>query len=78
MPPDNADVWDLHHDLMSPVAVILGSTQLLQRRVLRADGLSTLERDLMLGNLASIVAAIHDLTAQVNGLLPDDPRPPAN
>lgn len=79
VPPDNADTWLLlHHDLMSPVTIILGTTQLLQRRLLRADGLSTLERDWMLGNLVTTMTAIHELTARVNGLLPDEPRPPAD
>ena len=54
-----------HHDLIASLATISAQMQLTQRRLLRADGLSTLERDMMLGSLADAVAEIKRLTAQL-------------
>ena len=55
MPSDPTPVGIfLHHQLLAPVTSISGLTQLLQRQVLRADGLTNLERDPVLGNLAAM------------------------
>lgn len=59
----------LRHDLLTPLTAISAQTQLMQRRVLRADGLSNLERDMMLGTLATTMTEIQRLTAQLERLL---------
>ena len=81
MPSDDSGAWTLqHHELMSPVTAILGCTQLLQRQILRASGLTNLERDLLLGNLAAIALSTRGLGDQVQARLaliePADPETP--
>jgi signal transduction histidine kinase len=67
------DSRDLRHDLLTPLTVIAAQTQLLQRRLRRADGLSTLERDLLLGNVANTLVAVQQLTAQLERMLSGRP-----
>jgi hypothetical protein len=68
---DSVDDRDLlRHELIDSLASISANTQLLRRRVLRADGLSNLERDQMLGTIASTMAAVARLTAQLESVLP--------
>lgn len=71
--PDPPTAHDHHrHDLFSTLTVISAQTQLLQRRLLRADGLSSLERDLLLGTIASTMVSLQQLSAQLEHLLSDD------
>jgi signal transduction histidine kinase len=73
---NSADDRDLlRHDLMTPLTVISAQTQLMQRRVLRADGLSDLERERMLTSLASTMKEIQRLTAQLERMLSGDKTP---
>ncbi len=64
--------WNqIHHDLMSPLTVITGHTQLLQRQILRADGLTTRERDQLLDSVVSVLGAVQTLEGRIGAL---DPR----
>jgi hypothetical protein len=47
-----------HHELLDPITAITVCTQLLRRQILRADGLTNLERDQMLGTVASIASTV--------------------
>jgi signal transduction histidine kinase len=69
--------WNqIHHELMSPLTVIAGHTQLLQRQILRANGLTNLERDHLLDDVVSVLGAVETLEAQIGALLPTgDTRP---
>lgn len=63
----------LRHDLLGSLTVVSAHTQLLQRRVLRAQGLSTLERDLLLSTTASILSALEQHRTHLERALPDGP-----
>lgn len=65
---------DIHPDLHVPLRGISEQTQLLQRRILRADGLTTLDRDLMLGTLAAIRGDLDTLTRRLSGASLTNPR----
>lgn len=75
---------------MAPLTAISGRTQLLQRQILRADGLTNLERDQLLGNVVAVLAAVQLLEGRIETLIPPgeplpeeddpgdpDPAPPA-
>ena len=71
--PDNTHARSLqHHHLMAPITVISGYTQLLQRQVLRARGLTTLERDQLLGNLAAMRDAAQAMCDRLEVLVERD------
>jgi hypothetical protein len=59
--------------LAAPLTTILSRAQLLQRQLLRADGLSTPERALLLGNLAAVLAAAQQLESHLQTLIPAEP-----
>ncbi len=63
----------MRHELATPLTTILSRAQLLQRQVLRADGLSTLDRTLLLGNVAAVLAAARLLESQLQALVPAEP-----
>lgn len=48
-------------DLPVALTAITAQLHLLQRRLLRADGLSNLERDLLLGTVATVLTSVRDL-----------------
>lgn len=61
MPPDDIPTWSFqYHRLMAPVTALLGHGQLL-----RADGLTNLERDQLLGTLATMLSSVQTLRDQV-------------
>ena len=51
----------LRHELRAPLTVVTARGQHLQRQLLRADGLGNLERELMLGNLATMLGELQRL-----------------
>lgn len=56
-----------------------GTTQMLQRRIMRADGLLHLMRDQMLGNLAAARRDLEHLARQLDGQTRDQhPSPGGN
>jgi hypothetical protein len=59
--------------LATPLTTILSRTQLLQHQLLRADGLSTPERALLLGNLAAVLAAAQQLENHLRTLILAEP-----
>ncbi|MFN8594171.1 MAG: histidine kinase dimerization/phospho-acceptor domain-containing protein [Thermomicrobiales bacterium] len=69
--PDPAATPDdqIRHDLKTPLTVISAHAQLLRRRILRAAPLGALEREAMLGDLASIEAAVQALVTRLDGAL---------
>lgn len=73
MPPDPADAdsrSEQRHELLGTLTVISAQTQLLRRRVQRAGGLSTTEREQMLHSISSTLTAVLRLTAQIEHVLP--------
>lgn len=52
-------------DIPLALTAITAQMQLMQRRLLRADGLSNLERDWLLGTVADTLAAVQQLNTQV-------------
>jgi signal transduction histidine kinase len=74
---ENNQIWrQFQHDLLSPLTVISGSTQLLQRQILRADGLSDLDRDQLLGNVIAVLGAAETLEARIGALVRTSAAPP--
>lgn len=68
--PPGADATNLdgmRPDLPALLRGITEKTQLLQRRILRAEGLTMLERDLMLGTLVALHKDLDDLARQQAG-----------
>jgi hypothetical protein len=65
VPTDELDWNQTLHEMMEPISVVTGHSQLLQRQILRADGLTNLERDLMLGNVAAVLDAMQMLAGRV-------------
>ena len=61
-----------------PVALTASTAQmhLLQRRLLRADGLSSLERDLLLGTVVDTLRAVQQLHERVVLHREQDDTPP--
>ncbi len=64
----------LRHELFSSLTAVSANLQLLRRRVLRADGLSSLERELLLGTIASSMVGVVQLTTQLEAVLPPDAK----
>ena len=62
-------------DLRDSLGVITGRTQLLQRQVLRANGLLALERDQLLGGLAGVLEEVRRVGDRVEDLIAGDERP---
>lgn len=54
------------HNLMTPLTVISVHAQLLRRRVLRDSPLGSLEREAMLGDLATIETAVQALVTRLD------------
>ena len=59
----------LRHDLLTSLTVIATRTELLRRQVLRAEGLTTPERDQLLAGLAAAKVATERLHEQLEALL---------
>ena len=55
---------------MAPLTAISERTQLLQRQILRANGLTHLERDQLLGNVVAVLAAVQLLGGRIETLIP--------
>ena len=54
MGPDTTQPWSgLPRDLQSPLIALVYRLELLQRQLLRTNGLSTLEREMLLGTVAA-------------------------
>jgi hypothetical protein len=67
--PSAADRDRLRYELSTPLTVITGRAQLLQRQLLRANGLVNLERDQMLGNLAALLTEVHLLSTRIESVI---------
>jgi hypothetical protein len=77
LPPDDIPTWILkYHRLMAPVTALSGQAQLLRRQLLRADGLTNLERDMLLGTLASMMASVEALGDEARTWAAEDEAPP--
>jgi hypothetical protein len=77
MGPDTTQPWSgLPQDLQSPITVISDRLGLLQRQLLRADGLTTLEREMMLGTLAAARGDLETLASRLHGQTHDRNQPP--
>lgn len=59
----------LRHELFTSLTVIATRSDLLRRQILRADGLTTLERDHLLDGLAATRTAAERLHEQLEALL---------
>jgi len=55
----------LTSDIPATVTAIIYQLELIQRRLLRADGLSNLEREMLLGTVAEMLVMVHKLNEQV-------------
>lgn len=64
------------HDLLNSLSVITARTQLLQRQLLRADGLENLERDKMRGNLAALLKEVNILGTRIEAVIGPVKAPP--
>ncbi len=63
--------WPLiQHELLAPLTVIAGRTQLLERQALRGAGMTTLEREQLVGNVAAVLSAVRILEARIGSLVP--------
>ena len=68
MGPDTTQPWSgLPRDLQSPLIALVYRLELLQRQLLRANHLSTLEREMLLGNLVAARRDLDDLTRRLDG-----------
>jgi len=56
----------LRHDLISPLTIISGRSQLLARMLQRSSSLTEAERSTMLGGLATIEAAVRSLATLID------------
>jgi hypothetical protein len=75
MPPDDIPTWIFqYHHLMAPVTALSGHGQLLRRQILRSDGLSNLERDMLLGTLATMMSSVQTLRDHVDAI-PENNEP---
>jgi hypothetical protein len=63
------------HDLLNSLTVITARTQLLQRQLLRANGLATLERDKMRSNLAALLTEVNILGTRLEAVIGSVPPP---
>jgi hypothetical protein len=57
------------HDLLNSLSVITARVQLLQRQLLRANGLTNLERDKMHGNLAALLTEVRILGTRFEAVI---------
>ena len=73
--PDAEERDAIRTDLRNALNVITGRTQLLQRQVLRADGLLNLERDQMLDGLTATLADVRRMTLRLEDLLVEKTTP---
>ncbi len=73
--PSAADRDRLRYELSTPLTVITARAQLLQRQLLRANGLGHLERDQMLGNLTALLKEIHVLGTRAEALIGPEAAP---
>ena len=72
--PETEERDAIRTDLRNALNVITGRAQLLQRQLLRADGLLNLERDQMLDGLAATLADVRRMSLRLEDLLVE--RPP--
>ena len=73
--PTVAERDRLRYEIGTPLTVITARAQLLQRQLLRADGLAPLQRDQMLGNLAALLTEVRQLSTRIEVLIvPDTAR----
>ncbi|MFN8662909.1 MAG: hypothetical protein U0075_13525 [Thermomicrobiales bacterium] len=71
--PVSAERDAIRSDLRNSLSVITGRTQLLQRQVLRSNGLLNLERDQLLYGLAVTLAEVQRVGDQLEGLISGAP-----
>jgi hypothetical protein len=64
-------------DLLNSLAIISDRARLLQRQILDANGLMNLERDQMLGSLATMRRELEALRTQLEALI-DSADPPSD
>jgi hypothetical protein len=76
MGPDPAPSWTVPQDPQSPVTVVSERLGLLQRQLLRANGLTNLERQLLLGTLAVARLDLEHLARQLDGQTRDQNQSP--
>lgn len=72
-PPLDLDHW--RHDVGNTLTVISARTRLQQRLTLRSSGLPDQERNQTLANLEAVLAAVEELTMQIDGLRCSAPMP---
>lgn len=65
-------------DVLAALKTITEQMYLLQRRLLRADGLSTLEHTLLLGTVAETLVTVQQLIEQVARYLEQHDTPEAH
>lgn len=62
---------EVRHTAMNAATIILGNAQQLQRRLLRTQGLTQLELDLLLGNVTAILATTRRMADELLVLTDD-------
>lgn len=73
--PSAVDRDRLRYEFSTPLTVITARAQLLQRQLLRANGLVNLERDQMLGNLTALLTEVHLLSTRIEAVIGPDAAP---
>ena len=63
------------HDLLNSLSVITVRCQLLQRQLLRANGLAHRERDQMRGNLGALLTEVKVLGLHIEAVIDPFPAP---
>lgn len=78
MSTDDAQIWNLRYrEIATQLAGLSQRTQLAQRRLLRADGLTSLERELLLSDVAAIWTVVQTLGEQTRAWVGES-GPPAD
>ncbi len=67
--PDGlAETDHLRHELLTPVTIISGRTQLLLRQLIRMDGMATGDRQRLEAGLDEILQSAHRLAVRIDEL----------
>ena len=64
-PEDAQACTQICHEFTTAITVVVVRSQLMQRQLLRATGLTNLERELLLGNAAATLASVRGLSDHV-------------
>jgi hypothetical protein len=62
------------HELISPITIASGRTQLLERHIQRSESLSPPERDLMLEDVTAVLDALQLLQERIQARVTQDER----